>query len=87
MDTSREHIQRAVNLAGSQRALAEKAEISQQLVSWLLNHADQVSAEVAVAIERATEGAVTRAQLRPDLFGDQASDSAARLSRNEASAA
>ena len=73
MDTFRHHIQRAVELAGSQRALAEKAQISQQLVSWLLSEAaPQVSAEVAVKIEKATAGKVKRQQLRPDLFGEAA---------------
>lgn len=70
--TFQSHIQRAVDLAGSQRALAEKAGLSQQAISWLLNEAPQVTAEVAIKIERATDGKVSRIDLRPDLFGEAA---------------
>ncbi len=54
-------------LRGSQAKLAKEIGRSQQYISWLLKEADQVSAEVAMEIERATEGDVTAAQLRPDL--------------------
>lgn len=70
--TFRDHIKRAIELAGSQRALAEKTGLSQQGISWLLNDAPQISAEHAVAIENATSGEVSRAQLRPDLFATPA---------------
>lgn len=70
--TFRDHIRRAIELAGSQRALAEKTGLSQQGISWLLNDAPQVSAEHAIAIEVATSGEVTRKDLRPDLFGEAA---------------
>lgn len=66
--TFQDHIRRAVEIAGSQRALAEKIGLSQQGISYLLNAAPQVSAEIAIAIERATEGEVRREQLRPDIF-------------------
>lgn len=72
MSIFRHHLERAVKLAGSQRALAQKAGLSQQGISWLLNDADQISAEVAIKVERATGGAVTRQMLRPDLFGEAA---------------
>lgn len=65
----REHIQKAVELVGSQKALADQIGLSQQGVSWLLNDATQVSAEIAIKIERATRGEVSKEQLRPDLFG------------------
>lgn len=69
MTTFRDHIRHAIELAGSQRALAEKIGLSQQGISYLLNEAPQVSAEIAIAIERATDGRVTKEILRPDLFG------------------
>lgn len=72
MSDFRPHIERAVKIAGSQRALAEKAGLSQQGISWLLNEAPQISAEVAIKIERATDGEVTRQMLRPDMFGEAA---------------
>lgn len=68
MATFRDHIRRAIELAGSQRALAEKIGLSQQGISYLLNEAPQVSAEIAIAIERATDAQVRRHQLRPDIF-------------------
>lgn len=68
-----DHIQRAVDLSGSQAKLARKAGISQQQISWLLSgDARNVTAEVAVKIEKATNGAITRHHLRPDLFGEAA---------------
>lgn len=64
-----EHLHRAIELCGSQQALAKQIGLSQQGVSYLLK-ARTVSAETAVAIERATNGAVSRRDLRPDLFSD-----------------
>ena len=68
METFQRHIRRAVELAGSQRALAEKIGLSQQGISYLLNDAPQVSAEIALAIDRATNGQVRKEELRPDIF-------------------
>jgi DNA-binding transcriptional regulator YdaS (Cro superfamily) len=72
MTTFRDHIRQAIELAGSQRALAEKIGLSQQGISYLLNEAPQVSAEIAIAIERATDGQIRREKLRPDIFGEAA---------------
>jgi DNA-binding transcriptional regulator YdaS (Cro superfamily) len=68
METFRDHIRRAIDLAGSQRALAEQVGLSQQGISYLLNDAPQVSAEIAIAIHRATDGRVSKEKLRPDIF-------------------
>lgn len=65
----REHIKRAIELAGTQAKLAEGMGCSQQYISWLLKEATQISGDKAVAVERATNGGVSRADLRPDLFG------------------
>ena len=62
-------IEEAIAICGTQQALARKSGISQTGVSWLLNHAERVSAETAIAIETATDGVVSRHRLRPDLFG------------------
>jgi hypothetical protein len=64
----REPVRRAIELAGSQRALAAQIGLSQQGISWLLNEAPQVSAEIAIAIHRATGGKVSKEELRPDIF-------------------
>lgn len=66
-------IQKAIDIAGSQKALAEALNLSQQGVSWLLNDAPTVKAEYAVAIDALTQGQVSKHDLRPDLFGDTAS--------------
>lgn len=58
----------AIKVCGGQVPLAVKAGVRQQTISKLLNRQHAVSAEVAIKIERATEGKVTRADLRPDLF-------------------
>ncbi len=72
METFRDHIERAISIVGSQQKLAEKIDLSQQGISFLLNDAKNIKAEIALKIERATGGEVTRAELRPDIFGDAA---------------
>lgn len=62
------HIERAVKICGRQADLAEKVGCAQQTISKYLNGEIRVSAEHAVAIERATVGAVPRHALRPDLW-------------------
>jgi DNA-binding transcriptional regulator YdaS (Cro superfamily) len=70
MEQFRDHIRRAIELVGSQRALAEQIGLSQQGISYLLNEAPQVSAEIAIAIHRATGGKVSKEELRPDIFAE-----------------
>jgi DNA-binding transcriptional regulator YdaS (Cro superfamily) len=72
MPDFRRHVERAIQLVGSQAKLAEKAGCSQQQISYLMNEAGTITAEMALAIERATEGKVTRNQTRPDIFGQAA---------------
>lgn len=56
---------KAIEAVGSQRALADAVGVSTQAVTkWRR----QVPAERVIAIELATGGAVTRYQLRPDLY-------------------
>jgi|GEM_PF-3992345 len=74
----KEHLQRAVRCYGSQPKLARAIGCSQSKISWLLQVADQIDAETALAIDRATADAspdirVTKSQLRPDLWPDMAS--------------
>lgn len=73
MTKFRSHIERAIAIHGSQVKLAKEAGCSQQYISWLLSDAKQISAEMAVAFERATNCAITRNDLRPDIFGAPAS--------------
>lgn len=76
MSDFRPHIERAIAIHGSQAKLAKEAGCSQQYISWLLKEADQISAEMSIAFERATRGAVSRQQLRPDLFASTPSEAA-----------
>lgn len=71
MDTRKQLIELAIAKAGSQAKLAEAIGLSQQGVSYLLKHADKVSAETAVAIERFSGGTISRAALRPDLYAER----------------
>jgi transcriptional regulator with XRE-family HTH domain len=70
MDTdSTEAITRAVKAAGGQSALAQRAGISPGMI-WQLVHGHRpIPPKLAVRIEKAIAGAVSRADLRPDIFG------------------
>lgn len=61
-------IEQAIEIAGSQPRLAELTGISQQHISKMLRGQRHVSADVALAIERATEGKIGRSRLRPDYW-------------------
>ncbi|MGR3482375.1 YdaS family helix-turn-helix protein [Salipiger marinus] len=63
------YIQRAIRHHGSQSKLAEAAGCSQQQISYLLK-AKRISADMAVKIDLATAGAVSRYEMRPDIFGE-----------------
>lgn len=62
-------IEKAISLTGSQQKLAEKVGCSQQFISLLAREAVKVSAEMALAIHKATDGQVSKHKLRPDIFG------------------
>lgn len=62
-------IVRAIALAGSEAKLGRAAGVSQNAI-WQAKKRAHVSAELAVAIEKATSGQVSRRELRPDLFAD-----------------
>lgn len=66
--TSKSAIQRAVDIVGSQSLLASNVGVTQGRV-WQWCNGDRVPAERCADIERATDGAVTRYDLRPDVFG------------------
>lgn len=62
-------IQLAAEAVGGQKQLAEAINVSQSLAWQWLNGRRPVAAHHCRAIETATGGAVTRHQLRPDVFG------------------
>jgi DNA-binding transcriptional regulator YdaS (Cro superfamily) len=61
-------VQKAVEVAGSQTALAKLIGVRQQHV-WKWLRMERIPAERAIEIEQATKGRVTRHELRPDIFG------------------
>lgn len=54
---------------GGQTAFARTLDVSQGLVWQWLSGKTRITGERAIQIEEATRQAVTRAELRPDLFG------------------
>lgn len=61
-----EALKHAISIAGSQAALAAKVGVKQQHVWNWLNRGGEVPAEHCPAIEQATDGQVTRQELRPN---------------------
>jgi DNA-binding transcriptional regulator YdaS (Cro superfamily) len=61
-------LKRAVKVVGSQAALAKALGVKPQHVWNWLNRDQRVPAEQVLPIEAATEGKVTRHELRPDLY-------------------
>lgn len=59
----------ALQIAGSQRALAKLAGVSQPAVHKWVKGLSSPGLKASVQIERATNGAITRSDLRPDIFG------------------
>lgn len=65
-------LQKAIETVGGQTALANAIGVPQSYVWYWLKKAKAVPAERCEAIERATDGKVKKADLRPDLFGEAA---------------
>lgn len=70
MTEARNLLQKAIDKAGSQQALAAALGVSQQQVSYLMTRAKRIPAEIAIAVDRFTDGEVAKHELRPDIFGD-----------------
>ena len=64
---SRSALARAVKMFGSEKKLAVAVGIAQQVLNRAVKRG-RVSPELAKAIQRATGGAVTANELRPDLW-------------------
>ena len=67
-NTPKYYLQKAIDYAGSQAKLSKALGLTQQGVSFLINQAQQISPETAIAIEEFTNGEVLRENLRPDLY-------------------
>lgn len=70
MPTLKEYIEKAIELRGSQAKLADAMGCSQQQISYLLR-ADSITAEMAIKVDLATGGAVSKSVLRPDIFASE----------------
>jgi len=62
-------IKKACNVVGSQRALAAILGVTPQALGKWIKKESVPSARV-IEVEAATDGAVTRHQLRPDIYPD-----------------
>lgn len=62
-------MEKAIELAGNQTALGALIGRDQTTIStWLVNKDGRVPASAAKDIEKALNGQITRAELRPDIF-------------------
>jgi len=66
--TGIEALKAAYEMLGSQQAVAEVVGVKQPSVHKMLTEGKKVPGEWCLPIERATEGKITRYQLRPDLY-------------------
>lgn len=63
------HIEKAIDIAGSQAALAELIGMSQAGIHYLLRGGKRkIKVKTAEAIAKATNNRVRRCDLRPDVF-------------------
>lgn len=67
-DTGLAALRRAKELLGTQSALAEVVGATQPYVSFMLKGRGKIPDDWLIPIERATQGKVTRYELRPDLY-------------------
>lgn len=73
---SMDAIRKAIEAAGGPTALAKRLHVRQSVVSnWLLR--GSIPADRCIPVEEAIDGAVTRYELRPDVFGDAPAESQA----------
>lgn len=63
----RDHMKRAIRIAGSERKLAKLSGFSQNAI-WHAKKVGAVTGRLALAVEAATNGRVSRKQLCPGLF-------------------
>lgn len=75
MDT-RQLLEKAVELAGSQAKLGKAAGVTQNAI-WQAMQKGRVTPELAAGIHDATHGRVAKWQLRPDLWHEPSSAGAA----------
>ena len=70
-------LQKAIEIVGGQTALARHLGLKQPHVWNWLNVAKRIPAEFVIEIEKATDGRVSRHELRPDIYPKDQTSSAA----------
>lgn len=68
-------VERAIAIAGSEAKLGVLTGVSQNSI-WYAKRNGRVSAELALSIDRATKGVITKSDLRPDVFPPDVSSEA-----------
>lgn len=68
-DRAMSALQKAIKEAGTAKVLAERLGVRQSVVSMWVHRNGKVPAKRCIDVERAVGGAVTRYDLRPDVFG------------------
>ena len=63
-------IKEAIAIFGTEQGLADIAGVSQPYINRA-KHTGQIGPKLALAIHKATKGKVSKAALRPDLWGEQ----------------
>lgn len=66
--TGIEALKQAKGILGSEAAVAAAVGVKQPSVNHILNNGKKVPAEWCIPLERATDGKITRHDLRPDLY-------------------
>jgi DNA-binding transcriptional regulator YdaS (Cro superfamily) len=61
-------LNKAIKYFGSRRAFAQAIGVTPMAISYWVQRKRNVTAERALEIEKATNGAVSRSDLRPDLW-------------------
>jgi len=70
-------LERAIKILGDQSKLARKIGVKPQHVWHWQNKAKRIPAEYVLSIEKATDGQVTRSELRPDIYPRESKGEAA----------
>lgn len=65
-----QHLVKAVEASGGRSNLAKALGVSTVFINDMIHGKKPVPASRCIAIERVTDGAVTRYELRPDVFGE-----------------
>lgn len=68
MSKAKEAFRRAIEKAGSQTELARVLATNQSRISYVLTQAKRIPPDIAIAVDKFTNGEIAKHELRPDLF-------------------